>query len=121
MRRSGTSHRSATNTYRTLAIHGLTNASGMAKGICLSWFSHQERQQFPAGYFLLPAACLAATACFFFWSALRALDCFCVDFFWLDFGDRSPIILIFFRGLTHLRHVSFSEGTHIVLDRKSVV
>jgi len=76
--------------------------------------SHQERQLQVAGYLLLPAACLAATACFFFWSALLALACFCEDFFWFDFGDLSPIILFFLR-LTHLRHVIFSEGTHILL------
>jgi hypothetical protein len=58
----------------------------------------------------LAAADLAATASFFFWSALFALDCFWLDFFWLDFGDLSPMILIFFRGLIHLRHISFSEG-----------
>ena len=53
-------------------------------------------------------------ACFFIWSALLALACFWFDFFWFDFGDQSPIILIFFRGLIHLRHVSFSEGTPIM-------
>ena len=58
----------------------------------------------------MTAPCLAAAACFFFRSALLALACFCVDLFWFDFGDLSPIILIFFCGLTHLRHVSFSEG-----------
>jgi hypothetical protein len=56
-------------------------------------------------YFFLPAVCLAAMACFFFSSALLALACFCVDIFWFDFGDLSPIILIFFRELTYLRHV----------------
>jgi hypothetical protein len=66
-----------------------------------------------AGYLFLPAACLAATADFFSCSALLALACFCEDFFWLDFGDRSPIILFFLR-LIHLRYVSFSEGTHIL-------
>jgi hypothetical protein len=62
-----------------------------------------------------------ATACFFFWSALLALDCFCVDFFWFDFGDLSPITFIFFCGLTHLRHDSFSEGTPIVLAGAVIV
>ncbi len=32
-------------------------------------------------YLFLPASCLAAAACFFFWSALLALACFCEDFF----------------------------------------
>jgi hypothetical protein len=62
------------------------------------------------GYRFFRAADLAASAVFFCCSALLALACFCEDFFWLDFGDRSPIILILFRGLIHLRHVSFSEG-----------
>jgi len=65
------------------------------------------------GYFLLPAACFAATACFLL-SAMRvALDCFWLDFFWFDFGDLSPITF-FFRGLTRLRHKSFSEGKAIM-------
>jgi hypothetical protein len=67
-----------------------------------------------AGYLLLPADCLAATASFFFWSALLALACFCENFFWFDFGDLSPITLFFLR-LTRLRHVIFSEGTHSLL------
>lgn len=50
-----------------------------------------ERQPQPADYFFLAPAVLAATACFFFWSALLAAACFWVDFFWLDFGDRSPM------------------------------
>jgi len=48
----------------------------------------QEKQQATDGYFFL-----AAAAALFFWLALLALDCFCDDFFWLDFGDLSPIIL----------------------------
>lgn len=51
----------------------------------------------------------------FCWLLLLALACFCADFFWFDFGERSPMALSFFYGLTHLRHVSFSEGTGIVL------
>ncbi len=47
-------------------------------------------------YFFLPAADLAAIAALFFFVALLALDCFCVDFFWLDLGDLSPIIFTFF-------------------------
>ena len=73
------------------------------------------------GYFFLSAASLAAPACFFFCSALLALACFCVDFFWFDFGDLSPIISIFFCVLTHLRHVSFSEGTTIMLAGAVIV
>ena len=48
--------------------------------------------------------------CFFTCSAWLALACFCADFFWFDFGDLSPIILIVFCVLTPLRHVGFSEG-----------
>ena len=70
----------------------------------------QEQMHARDGQFFLPAACLAATACFFFWSALLAMACFCVDFFWFDFGDLSPIIVIVFCALTPLRHVSFAEG-----------
>jgi len=51
----------------------------------------------------------------FCWLLLLALACFCADFFWFDFGDRSPMVLSFFYGLTRLRHVSFSEGTVILL------
>jgi hypothetical protein len=32
------------------------------------------------------------------------LDFCCVDFFWLAFGDLSPIILLLFFALTDLRH-----------------
>ena len=46
-----------------------------------------------AAYFFL-AVDLAATAAVFFWLALLALAVFCDVFFWLDFGDLSPIILI---------------------------
>ena len=49
-----------------------------------------------AGHYLFGAPCLAARACFFFWSALLTWACFCEDFFWLDFGDLSPMIFIFF-------------------------
>ena len=49
-------------------------------------------------------------ACFLIWSALLALACFCVDFFWFDFGDLSPITLMAFCELTPLRHVSFPAG-----------
>jgi hypothetical protein len=47
--------------------------------------------------------------------ALLVLTCFCEDFFWLDFGDLSPITFISFCGLTCLRHESFSAGKSIVL------
>jgi hypothetical protein len=57
----------------------------------------REKQQATNGYFFLAAADLAAAADFFFWSALLTLTCFCEDFFWLDFGDLSPIILFFLR------------------------
>src|SRR5438552_4103108 len=44
-------------------------------------------------YFLVFAACFAATACCFFWFALAVLVCFCVACFWTAFGDLSPIIV----------------------------
>jgi hypothetical protein len=56
---------------------------------------HQERQSAAGGYLFLAAADLAAAADFFFCSALLALDCFWVDFFWLDFGDLSPMMFSF--------------------------
>lgn len=65
-------------------------------------------------YFFFPPACLAAAACFFLCSALVALACFCVDFFWFDFGDLSPMVFNFLLQLTHLRHVSFSGGKAIL-------
>ena len=43
---------------------------------------------------------MAATACFFFWSAALVAACFCEAFFWFDFGDLSPMILAFFPTLT---------------------
>ena len=52
-----------------------------------------------APYRFLAAADLSAMACFFFWLALFATACFCEFFFWLDFGDLSPmILLLFFQG-----------------------
>ena len=62
----------------------------------------------------MAAADLAAMASFLIWSALLALDCFCEDFFWLDFGDLSPMILFFFYRVDCLRHVIFSAGGGIV-------
>jgi len=62
------------------------------------------------GYFFLPAEDLAAMAAFFCWLALLALDCFWPDFFWLAFGDLSPITIYLVLRLTGLRHGSFSEG-----------
>ena len=82
---------------------------------------HRERQQGTMGYFFLPAADLAAAAALFFWSALLTLDCFCEDFFWLDFGDLSPMILFFFCGLTCRRHLIFSDGDGRVLDGVVIV
>ena len=109
---------------RTLAIHGLTNASGRAKNVSPVFGARRDsddRLVTSAGHFFLPAACLAATAAFFFWLALLALACFCEDFFWFDFGDLSPITLIFFCGLIHLRHVSFSEGGIIMCSKAVIV
>ena len=69
----------------------------------------------------MEATCLSAMACFFFWSALLALDCFCEDFFWFDFGDLSPMILIFCYGIDCLRHVIFSAAWPIVLVGGTIV
>jgi len=50
-------------------------------------------------YFFLPAACLLATAAFFLATALLTADFFWPDFFWLAFGDLSPIMFDFlYRG-----------------------
>jgi hypothetical protein len=84
----------------------------MAKNLPLLIFSSRETVV-ANGYFFFAAADLAARAALFCALALLALDCFCEDFFWLDFGDLSPIIL-FFRGLTGLRNFSFSEGKGIM-------
>ena len=72
-------------------------------------------------YFFLALDCLAAVAACFFTTAVLALVCFCVVFFWLDFGDLSPIMLAFYCGLTHLRNVSFSEGKAIMLGERVLV
>lgn len=50
-------------------------------------------------FFLVFAPALAAAACFFARSALLSLVCFWEDFFWFDFGDLSPMSLIFFCGV----------------------
>ena len=73
------------------------------------------------GYRFLMAACLAVSACFFFWLALLAIACFWEDFFWFDFGDLSPIILMIFCGLTGLRHICFSAGKGIMLAGAVIV
>ena len=73
------------------------------------------------GYRFLRAADLAASAAFFFWLALLAWACFWFVFFWFDFGDLSPIIFISFNWLIHLRHVSFSGGTFIMLGGAVIV
>ena len=65
-------------------------------------------------YFFFPAADLAAAAALFCALTLLALDCFWEDFFWLDFGDLSPIILYWCR-LTGRRNFSFSAGSCILL------
>ena len=82
---------------------------------------HQERQPGATGYFFLPAADLAVAAALFCWLALLTLTCFWEDFFWLDFGDLSPMILFFFNGLTRLRHFIFSGGAGIVRVRAVIV
>ena len=58
---------------------------------------------------------------FFFLAERRALERFGVDFFRVDFLDFLAIVLFFFRGLTHLRHVSFSEGSPIMRSIAEIV
>ena len=72
--------------------------------ICLSRFCCREKQEMKGdNYFLFPA-CLALTASCFFRAALSAWALCCLDFFCVDFGDLSPIILLLFCVLTGLRH-----------------
>ena len=54
-------------------------------------------------------------AALFCWLALLALACFWPDFFWLAFGDLSPITFILVLRLTRRRHGIFSAGKAIVL------
>ena len=49
-------------------------------------------------FFFFAAAVFAARACCFCLSALLWSACFCEDFFWLDFGDLSPMVLFFSAG-----------------------
>lgn len=103
---------------RSQSADSRTRAEWRRQTVSPVW--HQERQPGMVGYFCLPATFLSAMACFFFWSAMLAAACFCEDFFWFDFGDLSPIIFIFC-ALTHLRHVSFSEGKLIMPAGKAIV
>jgi len=75
---------------------------------CLPGFKPGETAGTAAYFFL--AACLAATACFFFWLALAALEFFCEDFFWFDFGDLSPMSLTFLTELTACGIVVSPQG-----------
>jgi hypothetical protein len=91
--------------------NSLAPSSGERAGVSSHKNRHTTFSAQPStdsAYFFL-AADLAATAALFFFDALLALTCFCVDFFWFDFGDLSPICFYFY-GLTRLRHVSFSAG-----------
>ena len=72
--------------------------------ICLSRSCCREKQEMPGDYYFLLPACLALTASCFFRAALSAWDLCCLDFFCVDFGDLSPIILLLFCVLTGLRH-----------------
>jgi hypothetical protein len=47
-------------------------------------------------------------------ATVLALDCFCVDFFWFDLGDLSPIILLFFISIDSLWHEQFLHRHLIV-------
>lgn len=101
--------------------HGSTGTGGIAGKTCLSRFRIRRDSDSAAGYFFLAAADLAATAALFFWSALLVLACFCEDFFWLDFGDLSPMILFFNLRIDCLRHFIFSEGIAIVCAGGGIV
>lgn len=58
-----------------------------------------ERRRLPAAryFFFFAAAVLSARAFCLCWSALLTFACFCEDFFWLDFGDLSPMVLLVLR------------------------
>jgi hypothetical protein len=87
----------------------------------LSWFSLREEPERSGDcYFLLPD-CLANASCFFFSAALSAFDFCCVDFFWLAFGDLSPIILLLFFALTDLRHNWFRLRQILVIPVAAIV
>jgi hypothetical protein len=57
---------------------------------------------------------LAAAAALFFWFALLVAAVFWPDFFWLAFGDLSPITFILFLRIDCLRHGIFSGRNAIV-------
>ena len=62
-----------------------------------------------AGYFFLPeAAFLSAMAWLFFAAEEEAAALFCEDFFWLSFGDRSPMDLSRFGVVCCARGMSVS-------------
>ena len=58
-----------------------------------------DRRRLPAAgyFFFFAAAVLSARAFCLCWSALLTFACFCEDFFWLDFGDLSPMVLLVLR------------------------
>lgn len=68
------------------------------------------------GYFFL-----AAVACFFFEAAALDLVCFCVDFFFVAFGDLSPMMVCFLLRLTRRRHVRFAASAAIMRDEAAAV
>ncbi len=73
------------------------------------------------GYFFLPAADLAAAAAFFLALALLACALFWPDFFWLAFGDLSPITFILVLRLTGRRHGIFSASNRRMRDSVLIV
>lgn len=89
--------------------------------ICLSRFLHRKKEEMPGDYYFLLPDCLANTSCFFFSAAVLALDVCCLDFFWFDFGDLSPIIFLFFFALTDLRHNWFRLSEIIVVPVTTIV
>jgi len=101
------SHRLDTTSFPSMLTQAEADGGNLSLPIL-----HQEKQQATNGYFFL-AADLAATAALFFWLALFVAAFFCPDFFWLAFGDLSPITL-FFLWIDCLRHEIFSEGKSIV-------
>jgi hypothetical protein len=72
--------------------HGHWRAGLLQGNLSLLIFASGETAS-NGGYLFLAAADFAATAALFLALALLALDCFWPDFFWLAFGDLSPIIL----------------------------
>ncbi len=75
--------------------NGEAEETGGGGNLSLPIFRPEETARQLAYFFLPAGCCLAAAACFFFWSALLTLTCFWEDFFWVAFGDLSPMMFCF--------------------------